>query len=179
MYGHQDRIEVTWFPRSDVQLGLDPFVDKITQGVATWCPLHGSISPITRSISYWVSLFTWTASLPWSCSLSLYLSISVPSFCLLALVMSPCLHTGSTYYWMVISVQACDRKGHSVPSFFYFGPLTPDAGKFSQACHWDAIRDTVLIFDSHCIDPIIFCPLFLLKNHTVPMTTPSSSKGLG
>lgn len=46
---------------SCVQLRLDPFLDKITQGAATWCPLHRSVSPITPSVSYSVSFFIWTA----------------------------------------------------------------------------------------------------------------------
>lgn len=155
---------------SCVQLRLDPFLDKITQGAATWCPLHCSVSPITPSISYSVSLFIWTGPFFFSLSLN---PVFLPTFSLsLSLYLSQCLsalHTGSTYYRMVISVQVCDTVTEKDSQFYLFlPPQTPSCCKNQpDESDWDAIRDAVHIFDINFIDSLfLYLILWFFPPHT-------------
>lgn len=122
---------------------LDPFLDKITQGAATWCPLHRSVSPITPSI------ISFSISLHMDCALasSPSPSISILPFCPLSLFLYlsvSALHTGSTYYGTVIS--ACDRKGQ-VRSACFFALLTPPCKKMQPGeSNRDAIGDTAHVW---------------------------------
>lgn len=148
-----------------VQLRLDPLLDKITQGAATWCPLHRTVSPITPSISCSVSLFIWTAlflllAVPPSQSclqpppfvyFFFYLSISLGFSC------PPCWFRILWDGYLGSSVW----QKRTVSSVYFFALPTPSCCKMQPGeSSWDAIRDAAHIFDTNCIDYFIsfyFC----------------------
>lgn len=154
-------ISKKWYD-SCVQLRLDPFLDKITQGAATWCPFHCSVSPITPSIFDSLSFFIWTVFFSFFLSLSLSRScLSVPflfffSSLSLSFIQVPHI-TGWLSQFKCMTVW---QKG-TVSSIYFFPLLTPSCYIMHPGeAHWDAIRDTCAYLTLTLLIPL-FLTIFL------------------
>lgn len=151
---------------SCIQLRLDPSLDRITGQCHMMLSPTQSLPDYSFHIWFSVSLFIWTAPLfllPLSLT-PVFLSTFSFSLSLYPSWFHSALHTGPHIMgWLSPFKCGTVWQKRTVSSICLVALLTPSCYKMQPGgSHWDAVRDTVHIFDINCIDSFISLSIFFL-----------------